>query len=127
MEDWESYIERMEFYMMANGITDEAKKQVTLFSICGVKTYHTIKNLAAPTAPGGIAYYDILVLAQGHFCPKPYVTVQRYKFNSCARGKEESVAKLLRHIALYCEYKDSLNDMLRNCLICGINECNVAY
>ena len=124
MEDWESYIERVEFYMTANGITDEAKKRATLFSICGVKTYHTIRNLAAPTAPGAIAYDDILALAQGHFCPKPDVTVQRYKFNSRVRGKEESVAKFveeLRHIALYCEYKDSLNDMLRDRLICGIN------
>ena len=27
----------------------------------------------------------------------------------------------LRHIALHCEYKDPLNDMLRDRLICGIN------
>ena len=124
MEDWEIYIERVAFYMTANGITDEAKKRATLFSICSVKTYHTIRNLAAPTAPGSIAYDDILALAKGHFCPTPDVTVQRYKFNSRVRGKDESVAKFveeLRHIALYCEYKDSLNDMLRDRLICGIN------
>ena len=124
VEDWESYIERVEFYMAANGIADAAKKRATLFSICGVKTYHTIRNLAAPAAPGSIAYDDILALAKLHFCPKPVVTVQRYKFNSRVRGKEESVAKFveeLRHIALHCEYKDSLNDMLRDRLICGIN------
>ena len=123
-EDWESYIERVEFYMAANSIDDDDKKRVTFFSICGAKTYHTIRNLTAPTAPGTVPYKDVLTLAKAHYSPKPDVTVRRYKFNSCSRGKDESVARFveeLRHIALYCEYKDSLNDMLRDHLICGIN------
>ena len=65
-EDWESYIERVEFYMAANSIDDD-KKRATLFSICGAKTYHTIRNLAAPTAPGTVPYKDVLTLAKAHY------------------------------------------------------------
>ena len=83
-EDWESYIERVEFYMAANSIDDDDKKRATLFSICGAKTYHTVRNLAAPTAPGTVLYKDVLTLAKAHYCPKPDMTVQRYKFNSCS-------------------------------------------
>ena len=115
-EDWESYIKRVEFYMAANSIDDDDKKRATLFAICGAKTYHTIRNLAAPTAPGTVPYKDVLTMAKEHYCLKPDVVVQRYKFNSRLRGKDESVAKFveeLRHIALYCEYKDSLKQHVK--------------
>ena len=110
-EYWESNIERIEFYMAANSIDNDDKKRATLFSICGAKTCHTTRNLAAPTAPGTVLYKDVLTMAKEHYCSKPDVVVQQYKFNSCSRGKDESVAKFveeLRHIALYCEYKDLL-------------------
>ena len=66
--------------MAANSIDEDDKKRATLFSICGAKTYHTIRNLAAPTAPGTVPYKDVLTLAKAHYCPKPDVTVQRYKY-----------------------------------------------
>ena len=59
-----------------------------------------------------------------HFNPKPIVTVQCFKFNTRIRAEDESVAKYveeLRHIAIHCGYGDSLKDMLRDRLICGIN------
>ena len=54
--------------------------------------------------------------------------MQRYKFNSRVRQPEESVAKFvaaLRHLAIHCDYGDSLNDMLRDRLICGINDARI--
>ena len=56
------------------------------------------------------------------------MTVQRYKFISRVRQPEESVAKFvatLRHLAIHCGYGDSLNDMLRDRLICGINDARI--
>ena len=53
------------------------------------------------------------------------VTVQCYKFNSRVHQPEESVATFvsaLQHLAIHRDYKDSLNDMLRDRLICRINE-----
>ena len=53
------------------------------------------------------------------------VTVQRFKFNSRSRQADESVATFvaeLRHLAIHCEYGNSLNNMLQDGLICGIND-----
>ena len=53
------------------------------------------------------------------------MTVQRFKFNSRSREEEESVATFvaeLRHLAIHCEFGEVLNDMLRDQLICGIND-----
>ena len=62
-----------------------------------LKPSHTVKMV--------MDYYD----------PKPSIIVQRYKFNSRVRATEESIATYvaaLRQIAEYCDYKDSLEDML---------------
>ena len=43
------------------------------------------------------------------------IIVQRYKFHSHVRSADESVATYvaaLRQIAEYCDYKDSLQEML---------------
>ena len=62
-----------------------------------------------------------------HQDPPPSVIVQRYKFNSCVRHSGESVASYvaeLRHLSEHYHYGDTLHEMLRDCLICGIaNPC----
>ena len=62
------------------------------------------------------------------FTMTPVVTVQRFKFNSRSLRADESVATFvaaLRHLVIHCAYGDSLNDMLRDRLICGINDARI--
>ena len=57
-----------------------------------------------------------------HFNPKPSVTIKRYEFNTRKQKPGESVAEYiaaLRKIAEHCDYGSSLNDMLRDRLVCG--------
>ena len=120
----ESYVERVSLYFIANEITDEGKRRATLLTVCGAKTYHVIRDLAAPKSPAEVAYDDIVSLVKQHYNPKPVVTVQRFKFNSRSRQKDESVATFvaeLRHLAIHCAFGEALNDMLRDRLICRIN------
>ena len=59
-----------------------------------------------------------------HYFPKPSVTMQRFAFNSRSRKQGESVATFvadLRRLSEYCEFGESLAAMLRDRLICGIN------
>ena len=54
----------------------------------------------------------------------PSVTAQSFKFNShvCLAEKTVSIyVSELRSIAEHCN-GESLDDMLRDCLVCGINE-----
>ena len=69
-------------------------------------------------------YDDIVKLVKNYYDPLPSVTMQRYKFNTRVRSASESVANYvasLREIAQYCEYKESLQDMFRDRLVCGVN------
>ena len=51
-EDWEEYIERMEFYFLSNDVDQEEKKRAILLANCGKQSYSLIKNLCAPAKPG---------------------------------------------------------------------------
>ena len=56
--------------------------------------------------------------------PKPSFIVQRVKFYQRSIGPNEIVAQFvaaLREIAKHCEYKDNLQEMIRDRLVCGIN------
>ena len=70
------------------------------------------------------AYADLVTALKNHYDPIPSVIVQRYKFNSRNRAQGKTVAKYvaaLRSLAEHCNYADVLNDMLRDRLVCGVN------
>ena len=55
--------------------------------------------------------------------PKPSVIVQRYQFNLRQQATTELVAEYvaaLRKLAKHCNFGDSLSEMLRDRLLCGI-------
>jgi hypothetical protein len=57
--------------------------------------------------------------------PKPSEIVQRWKLNSRNRKPEESVIKYvaeLRKLAQDCNYGDTLTAMLRDRLVCGVDD-----
>ena len=112
-EDWDSYMERVAFYLQAHDIMEGAKKRATLLTLCGKEMYYTIRNLVAPKKPSEVEYEEIVQLVKQHFNPKLIVTVQCFKFNTCIRAEDGSVAKYveeLRHIAIHCDHRDSLKD-----------------
>ena len=125
LEEWRSYIERLDQYCEANAITTEAKKRAVLLSSCGPTTYALIRSLASPTKPGDIAYADLLVSVGKHYSPAPSSIMQRLKFNSRFREKGESIAiyvAALRKLTEYCDFGDNLNNMLKDRLVCGVND-----
>ena len=59
-----------------------------------------------------------------HQYSRPNLIAERFKFNLRVRHADESVSIFvaeLKKLTEYCEYGDSLNDMLRDRLVCGIN------
>ena len=122
-EEWGSYVERLEFFFTANDITDAEKKKAILLSSSGSKTYKLFWGLTAPAKPGDMTFAELVKLIKNHLSPKPYPIAERFHFNTCDRQPEESVANYvmeLRHLTEHCEYGTSLNDMLRDRLVCGI-------
>ncbi|CAI5640403.1 unnamed protein product [Oreochromis niloticus] len=123
--DWIEYVERLEHFFLANDISDEGKKRSVLLSACGARTYKLIRNLTTPRKPGDFSIKELVTLVQNHHCPKPSVIVQRFKFHTHSRKPGVSVAAYvteLRQLSEHCEFGGVLDDMLRDRLVCGIND-----
>lgn len=117
--------ERMEHLFSENEITDKDKKCSILFSVCGAKTYKLMRNLATLGKPGELANTDLIDLVQNHHShsSKPSVIVQHFKYHSHFRRYGDSISKFvakLRQLSEHCEFGAILEDMLRDCIVCGI-------
>ena len=58
-----------------------------------------------------------------HYCPPPSVTVQRYNFNSRTQKEGETVSQFvaeLRRLSEHCDFKATLDDMLRDRIVCRV-------
>ena len=127
-EPWTQYSERVDCFFKANGITDGSKKRATLLAIIGPSAYKLLHSLVAPTKPDEKAYDELVAAMAKHHDPAPSEIVQRYRFNSCSRKENESVATYLselRTLAEHCNYHDNLNDMLRDRLVRGIENKSI--
>ena len=122
-EDWTSYVERLELFFKANEITEEDKQKAILLSSCGASTYKLFKGLAAPTKPKDKSLTELVTLMKEHQEPKPNPIAERFKFNTRDRKSNETVAQYmaeLRRLTEFCEYGTTLDNMLRDRLVCGM-------
>ena len=125
VEDWSTHIERLQHYFVANDITTEVKKQAVLLTVCGLETYSLACHLVAPAKPGDKPFEEPVTAIKKHYSPQPSIIIQHFKFHSRYHKQGESIACYiadLRQIAKFCEFKDALNDMLRDRLVCGVND-----
>jgi len=124
-EDWPQYVERLEHFFAANSIEDEGKKRAVFLSVVGAATYKTLRNIVSPAKPGDKTYAALVEALSKHFNPKPSEIVERFKFHSRVRKPGESVATYvaeLRALTEFCNFGDTLEVMIRDRLVCGIND-----
>jgi len=79
-EEWTSYIERLDYYLIANEVFDDAKKCAMLMSGCGPTVYKIIPSLVDVETRKTIKYAKLVKILVKHFNPKPSSIVQRFKF-----------------------------------------------
>ena len=60
------------------------------------KTYHTIRDLVAPSKPTDLDDNKNVTKVQEHYNQTPVLTVQRYKFTSRVRQPENQSLRLLQ-------------------------------
>ena len=121
---WRSYVDQLNYYFVANDITSDKKKVAILLSACGSSTFKTIESLVGAETLKDLAYSNLVKKLSDHYDMVPSSIVQRYKFYNWTRQEGESVTDFmasLREIAKYCEYKDTLNMMFRDRLVCDVN------
>ena len=82
----------------------------------------------SPRKPQEETYANLLNLMSAYYNPKPLATVQRYKFYSRFRQSNESISSFvaeLRSLAKDCDFGASLEENLRDCLVCGIADSSI--
>ncbi len=124
-EEWPQYVERLEHFLCANAITNEERKRAVFLSTIGPKVYKLLCSLLSPVKPVDKSFAELVDVLKSHYSPKPSVIVQRFRFHTRFRRPGESAATFLselRSIAQYCNFDTTLNDMLRDRLVCGIND-----
>ena len=111
-------------YFKANDITDKCRIKAIFLSAVSASMYKLLHNLMAPAKPRERSFTDLRKALSNHYNLKPSVMVQRLRFNSEVRHTGESVAEFVSALhALFelCEYGETLNKMLCDCLVYGID------
>ena len=124
-DDWDSYCERFDLYSSANDINAPEKRRAVFLSVCGASTYELIRSLVAPDKPTDKTLVELTKLVKDHLTPRPSSIVQRFHFNVRTQSENESVSQYvaeLRKLAETCEFDASLENMLRDRLVCGLRD-----
>lgn len=124
-DDWPQYEERLGHFLVANRITTAEKKHAVLLVVIGPATYRVLRNLISPKKPAEESYSDLVEVLSDHFNPVPSEIVQHFKFNSRVQKSGESVSMFvaeLHAIAALCNFEGTLEGMLRDRIVCGIND-----
>ncbi|XP_041440224.1 uncharacterized protein LOC121400661, partial [Xenopus laevis] len=122
---WDSYAERLQFFLEANKVTDPVQKRAVLLSVIGSKTYEIIRSLVSPTKPSDCSFEEIIKQLKNHFAPTTSETVKRFHFNRRSQQSGESIAAYiaeLRSLAENCNFGSSLESLLRDRLVCGVRD-----
>ena len=127
-EEWPQYVERLEQFFEANDLTGDgkaAKRRATFLSVIGPEPYKLLRSLLSPEKPATKSFEELVAKLTEHYSPPPPEVIQRFRFNSRSRQPGESVATYmadLRRLAEQCNYGTTLDKMLRDRLVYGIND-----
>ena len=123
--DWQQWKERLSHYLDANDIVDPKKQRAVFLSVCGAATYSVIRSLVQPKTPVDYTFKELVAKVSEHYNPKPSVIVKRFKFYKRDQLATETLSEYLaqlRSMSEFCEFNDSLNDMIRDRFVCGISD-----
>ncbi len=89
-EQWSSYKECFDYFVMTNEITVE-KLMPTFLSVMGPKTFNLLRNLLQPVKPGSKTYKELVDTLTHYFSPRPLVIAERFRFHRRNQDEGECV------------------------------------
>ena len=120
-ETWTSYIECLEQYLAANKV--EAGSNIT--HCVWLSNLRGCLQFGIPQEANRAKFKDIVDLVTGSDDPKPSVVIQRYRFSTRNSRGGESISRYvaeLLHLSEHCNFGTSLNEMLCDRIVCGIED-----
>ena len=95
-----------------------------LLTVVEATMYKLFCSLVAPAKVGEKSYSELVSVLSAHFNPVPFPIICRFKVHSRCRWPGESVAVFVsqpRSLSENCGFGESLNETVRDWIICGIN------
>ena len=86
--------------------------------------YKLLRSLLTPDKPSDKTFEALTALLSKHYSPPPSEVIQCYRFNSCSWNAGESIAAYvadLRRLEEFCNFGTTLEKMLRDRIVCGVN------
>ena len=126
--DFKAYAEQLEFFFVANGVTDRKQKKAVLLTNLPTETYQLVKDLVALTSSreDSLMYNTIVERLQKQLKPQKSALVARYEFDNRVRNAGETVSQyvaLLKHLATECKFNEAMRlERLRDRLVSGIRD-----
>ena len=127
-DNWIEYMERVEMFFVANGITEEPKKKGILLTIIGAEAYGLLRDLLAPIKPKDKSLADITETLKKHLNPTPIKIAERYKFYERNQQTGEPLNKYLaelRKLTEHCQFGQFLNEALCDRFVCGMSNSSI--
>ena len=118
----------MEQYFIANDVTDEKKQTGIFLTIIGNETYRLLRNLLAPESPAGETVKTLSETLIDHLKPQPIIIAERYYFYCRDQLENETITEYLaelRKLTLNCDFKDFLDQALRDRFVCGLQNNSI--
>ena len=90
--DFEAYAEQLDFFFLANGVTDSKQKKAVPLTNLPTETYQLAKDLMAPILlrEDSLRYDTIVECLQKQLKPQKSALVARYEFDNRARNAGET-------------------------------------
>ena len=110
-EQIESYLERLELFMIANKFPEDRRVP----ALIGSEAYEVLRNLLAPDLPQTKDSTVLTDTLKKHYSPKPLIIAEKFHFYRRTQQAEESTAEFeatLRKLALHCEFGTHLEEAL---------------
>lgn len=118
-KQWSLYQERLEQYMMANGIPADRQVAV-LLTVVGAKTYSVLRDLCDPNTPSTKKYAGLVKILNQHYSPKVAAFRKRQEFYLLQQKSQESVNDWharLKIAASCCKFGGMLDFDLKTSLL----------
>lgn len=90
-DDWETFVEQLEFYIVEKNIQDDKKKVSTLVTRVDQETFKLIKQLMSPDKIIDKTFEQVVKVMNAHFKPKPSEVMERCKFHLARQEASESI------------------------------------
>ena len=116
------YLECVSLYFMVIEVPNEKKVAILLSSI-GASTYALLSDLVAPESPGDKTLDQISTALTNYFEPQRSTIAERFHFHKHEQAIGKSVTEFdaaLRKLALHCDFKGKLDEMLHDRFVCGL-------